>query len=166
MFPTFIFLYPDHLFFPAQNQTKHIDHNADVDHLRSIHIGTCQDVTKTILHLPLCKNLLGAHLVHYISPRSTYVLPARDNFLGAPHVLHDLIISTWEHTHIYRYICKDWLRTKNLLHQDFYVLGQPQGLITSEQPASWIFVRWNLSPPVDSKVFHWLEWFKSRKNRG
>ena len=42
-------------------------------------------------------------------------------------------------TSIYRYICKDWLWPNNLLHQDFYVLFQPQGLITSEQPASKIF---------------------------
>ena len=28
------------------------------------------------------------------------------------------------------------------------------------------YVRWNISPPVDSKVFHWSEWFRSRTNRG
>ena len=26
------------------------------------------------------------------------------------------------------------------------------------------FVSWNISPPTDSKVFHWSEWFKSRTN--
>ena len=29
-----------------------------------------------------------------------------------------------------------------------------------------IFVSWNISPPMDSKVFHWSEWFRSRTNRG
>ena len=27
-------------------------------------------------------------------------------------------------------------------------------------------VSWNISPPPDSKVFHWFEWFRSRTNRG
>ena len=27
-------------------------------------------------------------------------------------------------------------------------------------------VSWNISPPADSKVFHWSEWFRSRTNRG
>ena len=29
-----------------------------------------------------------------------------------------------------------------------------------------MLVSWNISPPVDSKVFHWYEWFISRTNRG
>ena len=34
-------------------------------------------------------------------------------------------------THIYRYICKDWSWPNNMLHQCFYILGQPQVLVTS-----------------------------------
>ena len=34
---------------------------------------------------------------------------------------------------------------------------------------TWILplnpVNWNISPPADSKVFHWSEWFRSRTNR-
>ena len=29
-----------------------------------------------------------------------------------------------------------------------------------------VYVSWNISPPADSKVFHWSEWFRSRTNRG
>ena len=28
------------------------------------------------------------------------------------------------------------------------------------------YVNWNISPPMDSKVFHWSEWFRSRTNEG
>ena len=57
--------------------------------------------------------------------------------------MHLTCFITWSSQHgkkhIYRYICKDWIQPNNLLHQDFYILGQPQGLITFEQPASRIF---------------------------
>ena len=100
MFPDFFSLYPYHLFCPTHNKTKHTELTPNADHLRFINIGTCQDVTKTILHLPLCENILRAHLVHYISPWSTCVLPVKENHLGEPSVLRDLIVSTWEHIYL------------------------------------------------------------------
>ena len=59
------------------------------------------------LQLLLCENRLGAHLMHYISTRSTFLLPIKENHLGAFLVLRAIIISTWEHTYMDIYICKD-----------------------------------------------------------
>ena len=91
---------------------KNTYRSLDAYHLHSINIGTCQDVTKTILHLPLCEKLLGAYSVHYISPWSTYILPVKESRLGAPRMLRDLSISNMgTHTYIDMYVRTNYNQT-------------------------------------------------------
>ena len=113
----------------------------------SHHIGTVQDLLYiatriiNIFYLLLVVSISSLFCPaqnktkHTKHPRSTCVL--LENFLGAPLVLRDLIISTWEHTYMDIYVRTDYDPTTCCI-RIFCVLGQRQG-ITSEQPMSRMF---------------------------